>query len=728
MVVCMGKFKEKNNKVAFIGILIIWFSVILSILLLNNFIINENEKNLLNTIKTITDEINVRLNKEMNAKFTNLTVTAKYLSEEELAHPEKAVQELNQVAEKSNFNRIAITYPDGTSYLNTGQVINLGHREYIQKSMEGKSYISSLVESAVDSSAVNVYSVPIIRNDEVVGVLWGSVLTEDFYKSLLMESIYYLDAIYFIDNLGNTISQLNTTPFDKNFFDFIKETGKINENSLREMEEDFINAQDSYKLFTYRNEEVYIYYSKLNYNDWWLLGKISTEKIKNMNSSVFITSSGISIALILCSSLSFIILISKNRKTNELFKLIAFTDDITEGKNDFFLKNNISKMINQKGNFAFVSLEIINIKSIINLIGFKNTQLLLKDGYNYLSQFLNKDEVVVHSYLGEYKLVLKYNNTQELIKRIENINPNKINKNIDVKMGIYLIDRADIKFEEMSSYVNIAKESITDHLKYAIYTKEMHKKEFDKIKLKEDIKQGIVNKEFKAYFQPKYGKDGKTVTGAEALVRWNKDGSIISPYVFIPICEVNGLIKEIDELVLEDVCQNLRLWINENKKVVPISVNLSRNYLDKINCTNRLEEIINEYNIPKELIKFEVTESSLVGNEKKLKETIDTLRNKGFKVLLDDFGVGYSSIKTISEMNFDTLKIDKSFIDGIGEKRWENIINYTISLAKNLDMNIVAEGIETKEQYQFLLNSSCDVFQGYYFNKPMNSDEFSKLL
>lgn len=724
----MEKFKGRNSKVTFIWILIIWFSVILSILLLNNFIINENKKNLLNTIKTITDEINVRLNKEMNTKFTNLEVTAKYLSEEDLAHPEKAAQELNQVAEKSNFNKIAITYPDGTSYLNTGQVINLGHREYFQKSMEGKSYISSLVESAVDSSPVNVYSVPIIRNDKVVGVLWGSVLTEDFYKSLLMESIYDLDAIYFVDNLGNTISQLNTTPFDENFFDFIKETGKINKKNLKEMEEDFIKAQDNYKLFTYRNEEVYIYYSKLNYNDWWLLGKISTEKIKNMNSSVLITSSGISIALILCSSLSFIILILKNKKTNDLFKLIAFTDDITGGKNDFFLKNNVSKMINKKGNFAFVSLEIINIKSIINLIGFKNTQLLLKDGYNYVAQFLNKDEVVVHSYLGEYKLVLKYNDTQELIKRIENINPNKINKNIDVKIGIYLIDRADIKFEEMFSYVNIAKESITENPKYAIYTEEMHRKEFNKIKLKEDIKQGIENKEFKAWFQPKYGKDGKTITGAEALVRWYKCDSIIFPNIFIPICEVNGLIKDIDELVLEDVCQNLRLWINQNKKVVPISVNLSRNYLDKIDCINRLEEIINKYSVPKELIQFEVTESSLVGSEKKLKETIYTLRDKGFKVLLDDFGVGYSSIKTIAEINFDTLKIDKSFVDGIEEERWENIINYTIALSKNLDMNVVAEGIETEEQYQFLLNSNCDVFQGYYFNKPMDAGAFSKLL
>lgn len=198
--------------------------------------------------------------------------------------------------------------------------------------------------------------------------------------------------------------------------------------------------------------------------------------------------------------------------------------------------------------------------------------------------------------------------------------------------------------------------------------------------------------------------------------------------MFIPICEVNGLIKEIDELLLEDVCQKLRIWINKNKKVVPVSINLSRNYLDTMDCVDRLEKIINKYDIPKELIEFEITESALSRNEEKLKEIIDSLQDRGFKVLLDDFGVGYSSIKTISDIHFDTLKIDKSFVDEIGNERWENIIKYTIYLAKKLNMNLIAEGIETEEQYHFLLNCNCEVFQGYYFSKPMNSNDFSKLL
>jgi len=365
---------------------------------------------------------------------------------------------------------------------------------------------------------------------------------------------------------------------------------------------------------------------------------------------------------------------------------------------------------------------------MINALGIKNVYFILSDTYESISKLLINQEVIVHSYLGEYKLLLEYNNMEQLKQRIDSIFNCTQNKKVELKMGIYLIKDCDVDFEDICAYTNIAKMNIVEGERFAFYSKRMHQEELKKIKLEDDIRNGITNKEFKAWFQPKYGADGKTIVGAEALVRWYKYGTIISPYVFIPVCETCGLIKEIDELVLEDVCQNLRKWMKEKKEVIPISVNLSRNYLDKENLIDRLESIINAYCIPKKLIQFEVTESCLVENEKKLKEIIDILHNRGFEVLLDDFGVGYSSIKTIADMKFDVLKIDKSFIDGIGEKRWEDIIEYTISLSERLKMRVIAEGIETKEQYEFLLNCNCQAFQGYYFNKPMDANEFSKLL
>lgn len=353
--------------------------------------------------------------------------------------------------------------------------------------------------------------------------------------------------------------------------------------------------------------------------------------------------------------------------------------------------------------------------------------LKIKRVYEEVNNIISNEEIIVHSYLGEFKLILKYNDILYLEERLENIDFSNIHKLIKFKIGVYLIDNSNINFDNFYSCATLAKES-ANKSKYMIYNKELYKKEIDKVQLEKDIKNGIENKEFKSWFQPKYGKDGKTIIGSEALVRWYKYGSIISPYIFIPLCESTGLIKEIDELIFEDVCLNLKKWIDQGKKVVPVSINLSRSYLDNPNFIDKLINYIHLYNIPKNLIEFEITESSLINNEAMLKNIVSLLHKKGFKVLLDDFGVGYSSIKAISDANFDVLKIDKSFIDGIGTEKWNDIIKFTINLANRLNMIVIAEGIETEEQYKFLLECNCNMFQGYYFNKPMSSNDFSNLI
>lgn len=163
-------------------------------------------------------------------------------------------------------------------------------------------------------------------------------------------------------------------------------------------------------------------------------------------------------------------------------------------------------------------------------------------------------------------------------------------------------------------------------------------------------------------------------------------------------------------------------------KIVPISINLSRNYLDKEDTIKRIFEIIDKYNMKPEYIQFEVTESSLVGNEEKLKTVLNTLREKGFKILLDDFGVGYSSMKTVADLKFDVLKIDKCFVDNIGDETGNHIIEYTVQLARQLQMEVVVEGIEEASQYEFLANLECDFYQGYYFSKPISSIDFEMYL
>lgn len=215
----------------------------------------------------------------------------------------------------------------------------------------------------------------------------------------------------------------------------------------------------------------------------------------------------------------------------------------------------------------------------------------------------------------------------------------------------------------------------------------------------------------------------------EALARWEKeDGSILLPNYFISLSEKIRLIQDIDELVFIDVCKKIKQWELQGLPILPVSVNLSQAYLNGLSALNHLKKIMDEYGVSSEFIQLEITESYMIDNEESLNLAVTKMHEYGFKVLLDDFGVGYSSLMSIHSLDFDILKIDKSFVDAIGTASGNAIIQYTIQLGKKLDMKIVVEGVETKEQYEFLKICGCDEIQGYYFAKPQTFYEISKIL
>lgn len=699
---------------------------------INQYVNRQLQNHILDSIEGIAIESSLNINSTIKNKFSLLKTVAHNISEKDLDNIEEIVKSFSNIVRENRFKRMAITTMDGTAYCDNGSIINVSDKESFKTSISGEDFISSIFKSILDGRRTNVFSVPIYNdeNNEVIAVLWASLFNYEFYQEFNIKKMNELGENFIINSNGNIIAFNESVTLKYDSYNLFDELNLKNKDEILESIKEDLKILD--KGCKRIKNDCIIYYTRLDYNDWWVVSLITDNSIKEYYYSVIKTVAIVNIIIILPISIAFIIIINREREVNKNLKGLVYTDNITGGKNDIYIKNNLNKIINNKSNFAFICLEITNIKDIVTIIGLRNCEFILAEVYDYLSNILSKDEIVIHNYFGEYKIIMKYENVKDLIKRIGNIDFSKINETIKFIMGIYLVEHEDVSYEEMCSYTSIAKQSIKNigknNIKYMVYNKQMHNREINKRILKEDIKRGIENKEFKAWFQPKYGKDGKTIIGAEALVRWHKYGSIISPYIFIPICEANGLIKEIDELILEDVCKNLREWIDNNKKVVPISINLSRSYLDKLNFIEVLKKYVNEYRIPNNLICFEITESSLIENEEKLKNTVSILHKEGFEVLVDDFGVGYSSVKAISYVNFDILKIDKSFIDGIGEEKWENIIKYTINLSNSLGMAVIAEGIETEEQYKFLLECNCDMFQGYYFNKPMDSEDFSKLI
>ena len=244
--------------------------------------------------------------------------------------------------------------------------------------------------------------------------------------------------------------------------------------------------------------------------------------------------------------------------------------------------------------------------------------------------------------------------------------------------------------------------------------------------MKQDLKEAIENKNFYLEYQPKVRTDNETVTALEALIRWqHQEKGDISPGEFIPLAEKTGLIKYIGIIVLKEVFETLKSWQKNDLNDIKMCINISLIELNDPKILKNIKYIADSYSIDNSLIEFEITERSFI----ELSENVlDNLKEMGFSIALDDFGTGYSSLGFLNKLSIDLLKLDKSFIDNINVEKTKMLVEGVIDISHRLGLEVVAEGVENKEQLEILKTLSCDYIQGYYFYKPMSKRSIEKLL
>lgn len=316
---------------------------------------------------------------------------------------------------------------------------------------------------------------------------------------------------------------------------------------------------------------------------------------------------------------------------------------------------------------------------------------------------------------------------QKIMEMAENSAPVP---NLIIKYGIDFHLEKTKDSSILCDRVLIAASSIKyDYSKFvAIYDEKISEQKMKEQKMEADFDDAISHEEFKIWFQPKVDIHSETVIEAEALVRWfDKSGNMVSPGAFIPLFEKDGLIAKLDEYVFRKVCQFQKERLELGKKVVPVSVNLSRNSIFYKGMVDVYAEIMKETGIPSNLVPIELTESASVEGARIL-ELTQSLVEAGFSLQMDDFGSGYSSLSGLSVLPFDVLKLDKSLVDQIGNKRGNIILKNTIKIAQELGMKVVAEGVEEHEQVEFLRKYGCDMIQGYYYSPPKKQEIFEEIL
>lgn len=426
---------------------------------------------------------------------------------------------------------------------------------------------------------------------------------------------------------------------------------------------------------------------------------------------------------------SIISLVIERRKLAKILE----TDMVTGGHNLLFFNKKGKRILKRKKcNYAVIIMRLEKYRNYCSCYGVREGEELLEVIYNTMSKLVNKKEIVAHGDKSDFALLLAYTTEEELRQRLDHFIAHLCNtisrQKLEFSIGICKTESVDGNVETLFNYAGVAISVLTPDAeeRVVLFTDEMRKEELWKRSVENDLDRAIANKEFMVYLQPKYSTKVETLSGAEALVRWNHPTEgFIAPYRFIPILEKNGSIIKLDDYMISEVARLQSEWIAMGKEVVPISVNVSRVHFAREDLAEHICRLVDQYNVPHHLVELELTESAFFDDKDALLNTINKLKDFGFEISMDDFGAGYSSLNSLKELPLDVLKLDAGFFrEEDAEGRGKMIIGDTISLAKKLDMRIVAEGIETREQVDFLATLDCDLIQGYYFAKPMPVSDF----
>lgn len=387
------------------------------------------------------------------------------------------------------------------------------------------------------------------------------------------------------------------------------------------------------------------------------------------------------------------------------------------------------------GKYAVICFDVIRFKAINDIFGVAKGNKLLQYIAQVIRETLKSGDFACRS-ISDHFVIFTHTEGNELgdmiEQMLEKIEGYELPFVINCNVGIYITNGERLSVDAMIDRAILAQSVIKGSYmeKYSYYTEALRNDMLGEQEIIAMVETAIAQEQFVAFYQPQYNHSNGMLIGAEALVRWNHpEKGLISPGVFIPICEKNGFITRLDLYVFEQTCKFIRKCMDKGIPVVPISSNFSRNDIFQPNYVEKLEEIRKKYEVPAKYLRVEITESTVVGGIKQVNKIIEQLHECGYLVEMDDFGSGYSSLNVLKDISFDIIKLDMMFLrEETESNRGGIIVSAVMRMAKWLGMPVIAEGVETVKQADFLRSIGCESIQGYLYSKPLPEDQYEEKL
>lgn len=428
--------------------------------------------------------------------------------------------------------------------------------------------------------------------------------------------------------------------------------------------------------------------------------------------------------------------------TKEQVELLAFYDYLTGIPNRNYIKDKLPQMLTEVREFAaLIYIDVDNFTEINDTLGYDVGDQLIISIASVLKKSLRRQDMLFHFGIDKFIIFDKESNNElqgasyiyELLKKLNTnfkIEGYDIFVNVSIGVSIYPKDAKDYKtlIRNADIAMNYAKKM--DKSNYKFFEKSLEEEIQEKVKLQQELRQAVENNELQVFYQPKIDVNTGEIDGMEALVRWkhSKKG-YIPPSKFIPLAEQTGIITEIGQFVLRTACVQNKNWQKLGYKPVKVAVNLSMRQLKGNSFINFIKKVLEETQLDPKWLEFEITESMVMENFEQTEKLLKKITNLGIDISLDDFGTGYSSLNYLKSLPIDCIKIDKSFIDEILTDKKQNFISSAlINLAHGINLRVIAEGVETIDQFKMLKKYDCDTIQGYFFSKPIPDEEFEDML
>lgn len=609
----------------------------------------------------------------------------------------------------------------------------------IGEAWQGESAVSRVYEDARTGEKVFSYAVPVYQGDEITGVLTAKDSIEAFEDILddktAMNGYGYVHMIgkegkFLIRSKNKVVNRRVESIFDGNY---------ITEAEKEKIREAIDNDESVFSKFRYQGTAYQIYLNPIGLNGWYLFCVDTMQGVNapiyqmiNVTRAIFIG--------VLCLSVFLLIygyrMLRKNHK--QLIEL-AYYDSLTGAYNTVRFMQEMKDALSGPEKYSVCVLNIHQFKFINEIFGRAQGDKLLCHISQVLKESVNLGEYFCRDTGDFFWMILKGQNEEAIRERLyemmEKISRFSLSQHHNYQIMIYCgvaVRRDDSSAEMMMTHAMFALQTAkgTDRNNVWFYDVELHKQETLQNYIESHMHQALKDKEFRMFLQPKMDMRTGKLGGAEALVRWiPKDGTIIYPNQFIPLFESNGFCSSLDMYMVENVCRKIREWIDAGITPVPISVNQSKILFYEEDYVENLCAVLERYRIPGDLITLEILEGLAAGNIDELNEKIDQLKEKGFRISMDDFGSGYSSFNILGKLHIDELKMDRVFLSAITGKEDERqkiIMAQVVDLAKKLRISTVAEGVETKENETLIRTLGCGYGQGYYYSRPIDEDEFDR--